>query len=274
MSTDLTRPLHTERDLAPATEPRAWLGYAVALALVAAATVVAFVVDHLIRTPNLSLIYVLPVVIAALSFGFGPSLVAAVASVLVVDLLFIEPRYTLTVASPNDVMALALLLVIAALVSTVGAQSRRRALQAQAAADQAEALSALAHVVISEAPRAEVLRAAADALSQIFGAVPAVVLVEAAGGGLQTAAAAAGARLSPADQEASRAALESGRPTRADAYPVEQAEFDFWPVMGPAGARCVLGVRFPGGDKDRPEHPDRVAEVVGAYVATALKRTD
>src|SRR5579862_3651484 len=56
--------------------------YALSLLLVALATVLAFVMGTMVATPSLTLLYVLPVVIAAVTLGWGPSLAAAVAGVL------------------------------------------------------------------------------------------------------------------------------------------------------------------------------------------------
>src|SRR5882757_8817763 len=63
--------------------------YALSLAMVVAATVVAFIVDHLIQSSSLSLVFVLPVVIAAASCGWGPAMAAAVAGVLALDFFFV-----------------------------------------------------------------------------------------------------------------------------------------------------------------------------------------
>src|SRR6185369_17026550 len=134
------------------------IGYVSSLVLVAAATVAAFVVDQLVQTPNLSLVFVLPVIIAALSFGWGPALVSALIGVAVFDFLFVEPRMSFQVANPTDLWALALLLLVAAIASTVGAQSRRRAVEARRAATQAEALRALAHAIIRAEPTADVVQ--------------------------------------------------------------------------------------------------------------------
>src|SRR5450432_1744971 len=65
----------------------AGLGYVLSLILVAAATLVAFVVDHIVPAASLSLVFVLPVIVAALNFGWGPALLSAVLSVAVVDFL-------------------------------------------------------------------------------------------------------------------------------------------------------------------------------------------
>src|SRR5271154_1858389 len=68
--------------------------YAVSLLFVAVATGFAFIVERLVGAPNLTLIFVLPVIAAATAFGWGPSLVATVASVLAFDFFFTEPRYS------------------------------------------------------------------------------------------------------------------------------------------------------------------------------------
>ncbi|HEX3363903.1 DUF4118 domain-containing protein [Phenylobacterium sp.] len=246
------------------------LGYGLSVLLVAAAGLVAFVVDHIVSTPDLSLIFVLPVIVAALSFGWGPALIAAMLSVAIDDFFFIEPRFTFRVASPSDVWALALLLVVAAIASTVGAQSRGRALAARRAAQQAEALRGLAHAVIEAEPTSALLKIAATALSRIFDA-PAVVLAEKAGK-LWPAAANGGATLSAADQEAAHWALANDKPTRGETYPFDQAAFDFWPVQTPANHRLVLGVKLVGLSGGRPREPGRQVELVAAYLSAATAR--
>jgi K+-sensing histidine kinase KdpD len=250
----------------PARIPVA-LGYGLSLLLVAAATVVAFVVDHIVPAPNLSLVFVLPVIIAALSFGWGPALISAMLSVAVFDFLFVEPRLSFRVASPTDLWALGLLLVVAAIASTVGAQSRGRAVVARRAAQQAEALHGLAHAVIKAEPTPALIKTAASALGRIFNA-PAIVLVEQSGK-LSPVAASGGAIVSAADLEAAQWALANDKPTRAETYPFDQALFDFWPVQTPANHRLVLGVMLAGRSEGRPQNPSRQIELVAAYLSAA-----
>ena len=244
------------------TGTSAVIGYVSSLALVAAATVIAFVVDHLVQTPNLSLVFVLPVIVAALSFGWGPALASALLGVAVFDFLFVEPRMSFQVASPTDLWALALLLLVAAIASTVGARSRRRAVEARRAATQAEALHDLAHAIIQADAGHDLVQTAARSLSRIFD-VPAVILAEKSGK-LWTAASSGGANLSAADQEAAQWTLANHQPTRAETYPFDQAGFDFWPV---ASRRMVLGLKFTGDGDGRPDAPDRLVDLVAGYLA-------
>jgi two-component system sensor histidine kinase KdpD len=242
--------------------------YLSALAMVAGATVVALIVKHSIAAPNLTLIYVLPVVVAGVAFGWGPSLAAVIAGVLAFDFFFTEPYYSFTIDSPADIWAAAMLLVVATIVTTVAAGSRRRALEARRAAEQAEALQDLAHVVIQARPRAEVLQAAARTLHGVFRAPAVIFLPE--HGHLGRAASAGGPELSRADEEAARGALSAHLHTRAETYPYDKAKFDFWPIETPSAGGCVIGVDFTRADGGRPDKPDRYVDLISGYLAVAL----
>jgi len=252
----------------PSRSPHTLVGYVVAVGLVAAATIVAFVVDQLIAAPNLTLIFVLPVILAATSFGWAPALSAAAESVLVFDFLFTEPRYSFRISSPTDMWDAALLLVIAAIVSMVAAQARRRSIEARLAADRAEALHDLARRVVEDAPAAAIAEGAAAALSRIFKA-PAVVLVERADR-LEPLALAGGATLSAADAEAAAWTLANQVSTRGENFPFDTASFDFWPIRRATGPRFVLGVGLAEGREDRPVNPASYVELVGAYLAAGV----
>lgn len=244
-----------------------FVAYVASLALVTVAGIAAFVVDHTIDAPNLSLVFVLPVIVSAAAYGWGPALVSAVLGVATLDFFFIEPRYTFAVTNPTDIWALALLLAVAAIVSTVAAQSRGRALAARRVAEQAEALHAVAHAVIKAEPSDALLRTAAESLSRIFEA-PAVVLTE-RGGVLTPVATSRDASLTAADLEAAQWSLSNDKPTRGETYPFDRAEFDFWPVLPRTDRRLVLGVKITGGPDGRPAGPDRYVDLIAGYLAGA-----
>ena len=69
---------------------------------------------------------------------------------------------------PSEIWAAVLLFVIASIVTSVAAQSRRRAMEAREAAERAQALQALAHTVIEGRSQSQILQAAATALHRIF----------------------------------------------------------------------------------------------------------
>ena len=251
--------------------PHPAAGYGVGVGLVIVATIIAFVVEHTVPSSNLALVFVLPVLVTALSFGWSSAIVATLAAVASFDFFFTEPRYSLRVNSPADLWAMALLLVVAAIASTVAAQSRRKALVAQLAANRAEALHRLAHLVVEGATTGAVCTAAGEALTRIFQA-PALVLLE-RGGGLETAASTRGAVLSSADEDAARWTLANHARARGEVYPFDKSEFDFWPISFGGGQAIVLGVGLAHDREDRPANPTQYVEMVGGYLAMSLGKS-
>jgi K+-sensing histidine kinase KdpD len=69
-------------DVIPATDAdpldAEWARYLAAIAMTTAATVVAIGVDSKVTIPNLSLVFVVPVIVAGVSLGLGPSLCSAI----------------------------------------------------------------------------------------------------------------------------------------------------------------------------------------------------
>lgn len=261
-------PIPVVASLAPPSRPSPWAAYGLTLAAVAAATVAAILVDAGLGAPNASLVLVLPVVLAAASFGWGQATAAALVGTVAYNFFLIEPRYTFRVADPANLWALILLLITAGVVSVVAAQSRRRALAAQAAADQALALQSLARTLVGATSRQAIADCCAEAVSQLFRS-PAVVLLE-EGQAFLVRGLAGGAVLSRADEDAAHWALAARHAARGGAYPVDAAEFDFWPVVTRSRQTALIGVRF---DPDaRPDSPERFIEIVEGYLSVALDR--
>ncbi|RAK50817.1 sensor histidine kinase [Phenylobacterium deserti] len=262
MSLDIDPPLQERRPLP------AWVRLGVSLLLVALALGLALLFERQVRPPNLSLVFVLPVVLAAVSFGWSAALAAAAAGVLAYNFFLIEPRYTLAVDGRDNVWALLLLLAVGAIVSAVAAESRRRALVAQRAADQALTLQALARALVGAGDRSQIGELCAEALSRLFSA-PAVVLAS-EDGELAVIGSSAPTQLNAADSEAAAWALASRKACRAQTYPADGASFDFWPAAAPGRAVAVIGLKA----AERPADAEPLVEVVAGYVAVALARED
>lgn len=243
--------------------------HAIAVLLVAVATLAALGIEQVAAVPNLSLLFVLPVVLCAIRFGTAAALTAAIVGVLACNFFLIEPRYSLRIAEASNVLALALLLVVALAVSAVAAQARRRTVEAIEAAERAAAVRELARDLMAERDPAGLARRCAETLSTMFKA-PACVLL--ADDGDLAGAASDGASLSEADLEAARWAAASGIATRGGAYPVGEASFDFWPLKTALRRQAVVGVAISGRDAGRPAEPERLVETVMGYLAVALDR--
>lgn len=140
------------------------------------ATVIALGLDSKVTIPNLSLVYVIPVVVAAVAFGLGPSLCSAVLGALAYNFFFTEPRYTLMVDDPANVWAIGLLFVVGCIASAVASVARRRADDAELLIRQATILQLYSHDVIAANDAREIVSISATTLEVLFH-VPVVVML-------------------------------------------------------------------------------------------------
>lgn len=87
--------------------------------------------------------YLLLVVLVALVGGLLPGLVVAVGASLLLNWFFTEPQYELTIADPENLIAVLAFLVTAAVVALLVDRSARRSLEAARYAAEAETLASL-----------------------------------------------------------------------------------------------------------------------------------
>jgi two-component system, OmpR family, sensor histidine kinase KdpD len=97
------------------------------------------------------LIYLVAVVAVAVVGGFWPAVLAAVTSSLLLNWYFTRPVHTLTIADPQNLLALLLFVTVAVTVSSVVHLSAHRALQAARSSEEAAELLALAQTVLGGA---------------------------------------------------------------------------------------------------------------------------
>ena len=74
--------------------------------------------------PNVSLVYVVPVLVAAARHGLVPSLWVAGLSVLSFNFFFLPPLYEFTIADPANAVALVLFMFVAIAASALAARTR------------------------------------------------------------------------------------------------------------------------------------------------------
>ncbi|WP_431324835.1 DUF4118 domain-containing protein [Rhizobium sp. YTU87027] len=274
---DVESKLEPEVTTMPVTDPlpdsRPWeasalVGYLASFTMTAIAAVVAVGIDRGLTIPNVSLVFVVPVIVAGVSFGFGPSLCSAVLGALAYNFFLTEPRYTLVVDDPANIWAICLLFLVGLIVSGIAFTSRRRAADAALLRRQATVLQAYSRDVVAADSTNTLISVTSQTLAALF-QVPATVMLVAEGkvisvksvGGLQP---------EEADFEAARLSLEVGTVARAGVYPALGSRFDFWPVATGEGWGAVIGLAFD--PSNRPSAPETSIDIVGSVLALALSR--
>ena len=242
--------------------------YLASFAMTAFATAVAVGVDSKVTIPNLSLVFVVPVIIAGVSLGLGPSLFSAILGALAFNFFLTEPRYTLVVDDPANVWAIGLLFVVGLVVSGVAFTSRRRATEAALLTRQATVLEGYSRDLVAADNTKAIVSITSQALAALFQAPAVVMLVTE--GRVVSLERVGDVEPKEAELEAARSSLATGTAVRGGTYPDLASRFDFWPVKTAEGQDAVIGIAF---DPDeRPLTPDALINIVGSVLALVLDR--
>ena len=266
----LQQDITTASDADPLLGPVAseLMRYLASIAMTAAATVVAVGVDTKVSIPNLSLVFVVPVIVAGVSLGLGPSLCSAVLGALAFNFFLTEPRYSLAVDDAANIWAIGLLFVVGLIVSGVAFTSRQRATEAALLRRQAIVLQGYSRDVVAADNANAIVSITSRALAALF-KVPVVVMLVTEGevvfleqiGDVEP---------QEGELEAARSSLATGTVMRSDVYPNLASRFDFWPVQTAEGQNAVIGLAF---DPDeRPVAPDTLVNIVVRVLALVLDR--
>jgi len=106
---------------------RPWAGYVVALCLTALTTTVIALVRNFADVANISILYLLAVLITAIAFGSAPAILASVGAFFAFNFFFIQPTHRLNVSNTEEWLALGVLLITGVVTGELAAALRRRA---------------------------------------------------------------------------------------------------------------------------------------------------
>ncbi len=121
-----------------------WQGSLKGLGLVAIATLLGKLAPEFFAEANLIMAYLLCVLATAFFWGFGPSIVVSIVSVLVFDFLFISPFLTFTVYDTKYILTFLVLLLVGLSISYLMRRTRQQTEAATRREGQTAALYALA----------------------------------------------------------------------------------------------------------------------------------
>src|SRR3954452_20755483 len=111
-----------------AAQTRAFVRFlAVALSTLAVATMAVAILQDALGVPNPSAVYLVAVVAVAISSGTIGAIATAVASFILYNYLFTEPRFTLSMHEPGVWLSVVLLLFVGIVVGQLAAMQRDRA---------------------------------------------------------------------------------------------------------------------------------------------------
>ena len=237
---------------------------------VAAAVLVGIVASHFLKLPNLSMIFLAAVLFCAITYGTWSGVLAAGLSFLAYNFFFIEPIYTFTVASPHELLALFIFLLVAIFTGGLAGRVREQSDAAISRVRQVETLFDLSHklsaaVVIDDLMWVVATQAAATAKGH------SIVLLKKNNDLAIVSGLPPEDSLGAADWTAARWCMSHNEIAGWKSQTLPNAHFQYHPMKSPHGVVGVVGVR-PAGSELSSEARRMMDSLLG-QVSIALERT-
>lgn len=242
-----------------------------------ALTVVACVATTLVATPllgyldlaNIVMLFLLTVLVVAVRLGRNPAILASVLSVLLFDVFFVPPRFSLAVSNIQYLVTFAVMLATALTTAHLAAGLRQQALAAALRERRTNGLYQVARQLAGCLTYEQVADIAAVFLRSQLAARSVVLLPDDA---TQALIPAATQEPLPVDKQLAIVAYERGEPVgRSELHALGFASL-YLPLRASMRMRGVLAVRFedlPGGVSGEL---NSLLEALASLVAIALER--
>jgi two-component system sensor histidine kinase KdpD len=229
--------------------------YAAIAVLIAATTGLGKLAEPLIGTGGVDLLYLLPVIVGSDRYGLRPGLVAGLASALSYNFFFLPPIHTFTIADPQSVLTMFVLLGIAAFTANLAGRLKTRAALGTRSAQENAAVAAFGQMLARVSDWKTTSEIVCQEVSRLLELN--VVLLNSHDGTLRVIAACpATGDLGPVDMAAADWAWSRGEASGAGTGTLNAADWQFHPLKTALGVLAVVGLSRPDGRDPVPA--DRV----------------
>jgi two-component system sensor histidine kinase KdpD len=261
------------RPRAPLIRPD-WRGYVAAVAVIAAASLVAWPIGVWDAIPGgaISAIYLTAVLVVGAKYGLGASLVATALGSMAYNFLYTEPYFTLAVSNPEDVVSILVFLVGAVFTGTLAGRLKAQVESMRAAQRRTETLYDFARKIASASQSDDVLWAAAYHIAATLDCQSLILMPDPTGRLEQVQGHPSIEELDARAEGAARWAYERNEPAGSGTATLPMSEWLFVPLAAGDNPLGVIGVRFR--DRSRSLDPEtrRLLLAVEDQVAVAVER--
>jgi two-component system sensor histidine kinase KdpD len=187
-----------------------WRAYGFTGGLVLVGTIASAFAQRLFELPDMAMLYLAIIMIAAARYGRGPSLLASVLSVAAYDFFFTEPHFTLAVSDVKLVLTFATMFGVGLFISALTLRIRRQEREAREREERTAGLYALSRdlgAALDEGGLAAVIARQAESVFHS----PAAVVVPTESGAPRLAGASGNPPFAAAEEAVARFAIEHDR---------------------------------------------------------------
>ncbi|MGQ5525325.1 DUF4118 domain-containing protein [Chitinimonas sp. PSY-7] len=249
-----------------------WRGYAEAMAIVAATSVLAGVLLSVFDLANVVMVYLLAVVMIALRSGRGPGALAALLAVGSFDFFFVPPQLTFTVNDSQYLFTFAMMLAVALIIGQLAAKLRFEANVARRRERRADELSGLSRQLSGALTTEQIIGIAVDRINAIFHARSAVLLPDSHERMREARGSAGPGGLTDTDADVAQWVYDHQQHAGQGSNTLPSSPARYLPLKAPMRTRGVLALQVSQLSLfDEPEEM-RLLDTCAAQIALALER--
>ena len=249
-----------------------WPRYLQSVGLVIAATLLNELLINLVAAADLAMIYLLVVVIAAVTLGRGPSILAAALSVLCFDFFFVHPYHTFAVSDLRYLLTFVTLFIISVVISALVLQARDQAEAALRREAQTAAVYALSRDLAAAVGMEAIMQAIITHLGQTFDREVAVFLPTDQGR-LVALAASSGFGVDEDKYAVAAWTFQHGQPAGRGTDTLPATDARYLPMKTVRGVVGVLGIKLAhSGQTTATPEQRRLMETFASQTALAVER--
>ncbi|MES2095623.1 MAG: sensor histidine kinase KdpD [Pseudomonadota bacterium] len=210
--------------------------------LVAATTALGRLVEPLIGVGGIDLIFLLPVILASARLGLGQGIATGIFSGLAYNFFFLPPLYTFTIADPQSLLTMLVLIGIATFTANLTGRLKVRATIGARSAQENAAVAAFGQALARASDWQSTSQTICDEMAHLLGV--SVVLLDQRDGELERIAAAPDGTtpFGPVDRAAADWAWSRGEATGAGTGTLVSADWQFQPLKTSLGVLGVVGM--------------------------------
>jgi len=249
-----------------------WARYGWALAITAACTVIAFMLDPIISETNVAMIYVLGATIAGLRLGRGPGTLTAIACVAAFDFAFVPPRFTLQVGDAQYLITFVVMLAVTLTIGNLMANVRQQTRVAGARARRTALLYDMSRELAGTRGIENMARVAVRHVAEVFDSAAVVLAPDASGRLNHPAGSPLEKSFRGADLSVAQWVVDHGECAGLGTDTLPAGPAIFLPLRGTRRTLGVLGVLPTNRRRILLPEQRRLLETFAGQIALALER--
>lgn len=218
---------------------------------------------------NIVMLFLLTVLLIAVSLGRGAAVLAAVLSVLLFDIFFVPPRFSLAVSNIQYLITFAVMLATALITGQLAAGLKQKAHEARIREQRTQALYEVARQLAGTLALEQVIEFARQFVRVQLDAEAVILLRDDHGLLATTAADTHACRIEP---HLAQMALNGGQPVRNGEIAGSGYASLYLPLQASMRVRGVLALAFTANASELPPENLALLEALASLIAIAVER--